>query len=65
MPRHYATPMFQHRHYVALAQWAHESNVSKDALDKLADIFARDNGSFDRYRFLTAASGEPSNWRDR
>lgn len=59
---------FAHRHYATIAHLlsrhfapARAAGMNESALiDAFADMFARDNGSFSRSRFLAAARGEPS-----
>lgn len=63
--RKYATPIFQHRHYAAIAKVLSEQTVSRDILDALASMFANDNPNFHAARFHAAARGVPSNARDR
>ena len=66
-------PIFQHRHYKAIAAMLHEAIYTPNAehktlhqvRDQLADMFASDNPRFDRARFLAAANGKPSNGRDK
>jgi len=64
-------PVFQHRHYKAIAAElsAHRDLIGLNAqcavMVRFADVFERDNPRFDRARFLAAASGKPSNGRDR
>lgn len=62
-------PIFQHRHYKAIAALiAGMSPVTRarDAIaDDFADMFEQDNPRFDRARFLAAANGKPSNGRDK
>lgn len=62
-----AKPLFQHRHYVKMA----EIIASMDSVTRAncASVFSwalRDtNPNFDRERFEAAARGEPVNGRDR
>lgn len=67
--RHYTSPMFQHRHYAAIAKLLSEIPLSEEAKASLVagfnSLFARDNPSFDRDRFRAAARGEPVNGKDR
>lgn len=63
--RKYATPIFQHRHYAAIAKVLSEQTVSRDILDALASMFANDNPHFQSQRFHAAARGVPINGRDR
>lgn len=62
-------PVFQHRHYKAIAATLANAQNAVGQLHILAEIFAndfaKDNPRFDRARFLTAAKGEPSNGRDK
>lgn len=70
-----ANSMFQHRHYAAIAAVLADARDPADnggltlpdrelaAIDRLetrlADLFASDNGNFDRDRFLKAARRAP------
>jgi hypothetical protein len=62
-------PVFQHRHYKAIAAliavnmqgWEDRDSVSA----QFAIMFQDDNPRFDRARFLAAANGKPSNGRDK
>lgn len=56
-------PLFQHRHYAALAKGLDGLFVICPA--DLADIFAKDNPRFDRARFLAACDANPTNKRDK
>ena len=62
-------PVFQHRHYKAIASMIYK--MPPDAYghgqfaDFCADMFAADNPRFDRKRFMDAACGRPSNGRDK
>lgn len=69
-------PVFQHRHYKAVAARLNRARdtvgsgqpsagIVKYVTDEMADMFADDNPRFDRARFLAAASGKPSNGRDK
>lgn len=64
-------PVFQHRHYKAIAAELamHRDLIGLNAqcavVVRFADMFASDNPRFDRARFLAAASGKPSNGRDK
>lgn len=61
-------PMFQRYHYAEiaalLADFAEKDN-SYAIVKRFADMFARDNPRFDRRRFIDAAAGQPSNYRDK
>lgn len=62
-------PVFQHRHYKAIADLIATNMQGWDDRDSVVSQFAimfeRDNPRFDRARFLAAASGKPSNGRDK
>lgn len=61
-------PTFEHRHYKAIAALLADTqeNVTREQMaERLASFFASDNPRFSRDRFLAAASGNPSNGRDR
>lgn len=72
-------PMFQHRHYVAIAQVMADSRPLQVDGDfyhgtrvewrlrrsMLADMFAADNPNFSRDRFEAACEGKPINGRDK
>ena len=65
-------PTFQHRHYKAIANILNDMRympVGADAqhgvIEAFLALFANDNPRFDRARFLAAASGKPSNGRDK
>lgn len=67
-------PVFQHRHYKAIAaliaglDFDHEYGDpfnKSDLLEPLVALLASDNPRFDEERFLAAASGKPSNGRDK
>ena len=63
--------LFQHRHYVRIAEiiaTARGKFGSDDAriiAEHFADALRGTNPNFDRQRFISAATGEPSNGRDR
>ena len=57
-------PMFQHRHYAAIAAVLATTHPN-DIKHALSSLFARDNPRFDPDRFWSAANGAPSNGRDR
>ena len=66
-----SAPVFQHRHYVRIAE-AIASIRGKFGCDDtriiaehFADALRGTNPNFDRQRFVSAAMGEPSNGRDR
>jgi hypothetical protein len=73
--RNYKSPVFQHRHYAEIAALLSQSkDLNSDyltdlgrehLLNEFAGMFARDNGKFNRERFLAAANGSPSNGRDK
>lgn len=51
--------MFQRRHYEALAAWLKELHQNDATLaESLANMLAKDNGRFDRERFLKAAGAK-------
>lgn len=55
-------PLFQHRHYVAIAGLLAELNQSHTpdiVRMAFASLFQRDNSRFDWDRFMDAANGEP------
>ena len=62
-------PIFQHRHYVKLANII--ADMPDTPIDKgiIANLFADGlrgtNPNYDRARFVTAAIGEPCNGRDK
>lgn len=62
-------PVFQHRHYKAIATLiAAQRNGWSDAdcvIAPFVEMLASDNPRFDRARFLAAANGKPSNGRDK
>lgn len=67
-------PMFQHRHYVAIAQVVARLAQHTDESRKidhaafgreLAELFLRDNPRFDVGRFEAACEGKPINGRDK
>ena len=65
-------PVFQHRHYKAIAAEIAEMRylpIGADAqgavIERFVAMFERDNPRFDRARFFAAASGNPSNGRDK
>lgn len=70
-----SNPIFQHRHYVAIAQVFASSKGDSwmtgnathwaSQRDSMADLFASDNPRFDRGRFEAATEGKPSNGRDK
>lgn len=61
--------MFQHRHYVFIAQTIASLDVSDETRCTVAEEFAsalRDtNPNYDRSRFMSAALGKPENGRDK
>lgn len=76
MPRTYASPIFQHRHYRVIAaafskvkpgdsasinEIAQHTAGSKE----MARLFAADNPRFDRERFLEACNGRPISPKDK
>lgn len=76
MPRTYASPLFQHRHYRAIAATlaktkpmpgysAMASTKWLADITALADMFAADNPRFDRERFLEACNGRPISPKDK
>jgi len=68
-------PVFQHRHYKAIAaqfaamrySFARPDGLAAydKMLEAVSNMLARDNPRFDRARFLAASSGKPSNGRDK
>ena len=65
-------PVFQHRHYKAIAALIAEMRylpIGADAqgavIERFVTMFEQDNPRFDRARFLAAANGKPSNGRDK
>lgn len=67
-------PIFQHRHYKALAVIFADfqglfgpstTYTAADVTEYFANKLQATNPRFDRARFLAAASGKPSNGRDR
>ena len=58
--RNYKSPLFQHRHYAAIAKTLHETMASPDIVADFASMFAGDNPNFDRERFFNAARGAPN-----
>lgn len=62
MPRDYKTPLFQHRQYEWLADFA-KRNLTGDQKRLLAAELYDTNPQFNRTRFLKAASGEQENSR--
>jgi hypothetical protein len=65
--RQYAGPIFQHRHYAAIAKLLSlaQPDDSPEAIkEQFADLFKRDNWAFQWDRFMAAANGKPLNGRD-
>jgi hypothetical protein len=66
-----SAPVFQHRHYVRIAETiaSIRGKFGNDDTRIIAEHFADNlrgtNPNFDRQRFISAAMGEPSNGRDR
>lgn len=64
-------PLFQHRHYVAIAHILADLPRRLPEADRLAivqhvaDELTGTNPNYDRDRFVWAACGQPSNGRDR
>jgi hypothetical protein len=62
-------PLFQHRHYKAIAALIAKEDADNGYGDVMripfANMFEDDNPRFDRARFLAAANGKPSNGRDK
>lgn len=60
-------PLFQHRHYVAIAEII--SEWPQPARAALAALFSQrlqgTNPNFDEHRFIAAAMGNPSTGRDK
>lgn len=76
MARKGPRPVFEHRHFVAVAAILAEalkrecSDLDKvEVVERLridfTNAFARDNSNFDRVRFVAAAKGNPTTGRDR
>ena len=66
--RDYKAPMFQHRHYAAIAKLLADTSWDASPAEiraAFANLFVRDNGRFDWDRFMAAANGVPSNGRDK
>jgi len=63
--RQYKGPIFQHRHYAAIAKVLSEAKTAAGIESALLVLFQRDNPGFDAARFLAAAKGEPINGKDR
>jgi len=61
--------MFQHRHYVFIAQTIAALAVEDETRRYIADEFASalrgTNPNYDRSRFMSAALGKPENGRDK
>ena len=55
MPRDYKTPLFQHRHYEWLAEFARK-NLTEEQKTSLVIELRRTNCAFDQDCFLKAAS---------
>jgi hypothetical protein len=66
-----SAPVFQHRHYVWIAETIVSirgkfgSGDARIIAEHFADDLGGTNPNFDRQRFVDAATGEPSNGRDR
>lgn len=62
-------PVFEHRHYKAIAALIAKEDAENGYGDVMripfANMFASDNPRFDRARFLAAANGKPINGRDK
>lgn len=72
--RKYASPLFQHRHYAAIAKvladnYDRSTNIGDlqhgKIMRALSDLFWRDNPNFDADRFFAASRGEPVNGKDK
>jgi hypothetical protein len=63
--RNYKGPLFQHRHYAAIAKVLSEAHTHAGVESALLVMFQRDNPNFDATRFLAAAKGEPIKNKDR
>ena len=66
------SPVFQHRHYKALAKIIADmkrydgASIDHNLLrERIADAMARDNPRFDHGRFFDACAGETSNGRNK
>jgi hypothetical protein len=65
--RDYASPVFQHRHYAAIAAVIAGLPPTCDretVINAFPQKFRGDNGRFDSFRFKAAAEGKPSNGKD-
>jgi hypothetical protein len=67
-----AKPMFEHRHYKAIAATIagldfglSDPITRRDIAEAFADALKGTNANFNRDRFIAAAMGTPSNGRDR
>lgn len=65
-------PVFQHRHYKAiaslLANFKYQpigADCQHAMIEEFIELFSVDNDRFDKDRFMAAASGKPSNGRDK
>lgn len=76
--RNYASPMFQHRHYAAIASALAAAKPSQDDITSgqsletwettvghMMQLFRGDNTNFQANRFVAAANGDPINNKDR
>lgn len=65
-----AKPMFQHRHYCAIAQvvasMPHPEAIrASELIEAFCNVLSMDNAGFDVARFKAACAGKPSNGRDK
>lgn len=67
-----AAPVFEHRHYKRLAAIIAELPVRpggqimwREVVDAFADGLKGTNPNYNRERFIAAATGQPSNGRDK
>lgn len=63
-------PVFEHRHYKRIAAIIAEMNSGQpiyhgELVEMFAERLAGTNPAFNRDRFIAAASGNPSNGRDK
>lgn len=63
--RQYKSPMFQHRHYAAIAKVLADTSAPKEQVYAFSALFNRDNPNFDGYRFREAAEGNPITGKDK
>lgn len=62
-------PVFQHRHYKAIAALLDaiygDPPRAESLIIRFCEMFERDNPRFDRARLIAAAQGKPTNGRDK